>query len=123
MKIYWLSRHELSPAQQAAIRALHGEDAEVIRDAVSLVGVDGLSDYIRNHSDGFVYAVAGAVHYITAALEGLRFGVFENHPQKRVDGSFGLTAVYHVGGGKLTKVWVNPDPASDKGEALIPVSR
>ena len=27
MKIYWLSRHDLSPAQTRAVRDLHGEDA------------------------------------------------------------------------------------------------
>jgi hypothetical protein len=122
MKIYWLSRHDLSPAQQRAIRDLHGEEAEIIKDPVSLTGADGLAEYIRSHSDGFVYAVAGAVHYITAALAGLRFGVFENHPQKRVDGSFGLAAVYHIGG-KITKVYANPDPMSDQGESLVPVLR
>ena len=126
MKVYWLARHDLSPAQQVAIRALHGDDVEVIKDPVSLTGADGLAEYIRSKFDGFVYAVAGAVHYITAALEGLRFGVFENHPQKRVDGSFGLAAVYWVNypeTGKVTRVWVNPDPLSDQGEPLVPVLR
>lgn len=123
MKIYWLSRHDLSPAQHAAIRDLHGEDAEVVKDPVVFSNTDGLADYIRSHSDGFVYAVAGAPHYLAAALAGLHFGVFENHPQKRQDGTFGLAAVYHVGDGKLVKVWVNPDPMSDKGEALIPGAR
>ena len=45
----------------------------------------------------------------------------ENHPGKRAYGQFGLAAVYHVGNGKLEKVWVNPDPTSDQGEALIAV--
>lgn len=122
MKIYWLSRHDLSPAQVQAIKDLHGEAVEIIKDPVVLSGMEGLADYIRQH-DGFVYAVAGAPHYINAALGGFSFGVFENHPAKRQDGSFGLAAVYQIGDGKLTKVWVNPDPASDKGEALIPISR
>ncbi len=122
MKVFWTSRHDLSPAQVSAIRALHGDDAEVVKDPVVFSNTDGLADYIRNHADSFVYAVAGAPHYITAALAGLKFGVFENHPQKRQDGSFGLAAVYHVDG-SLKKVWVNPDPTSDKGEALIPVAR
>jgi hypothetical protein len=123
MKVYWLSRHDLSPAQQQAIRDLHGEDVEVVKDPVVLKNTEGLADYIRSHSDGFVYAVAGAPHYLYAALTGCRFGVFENHPGKRQDGTFGLAAVYHVGDGKLQKVWINPDPQSDKGEALIPVAR
>lgn len=126
MKIYWLSRHDLSPAQLRAIEELHGNDVEIIKDPVVFQGVNGLADYIRNHSDGFVYAVAGGPHYIAAALAGLRFGVFENHPQKRMDGTFGLAAVYHINttcGGKIERVWVNPDPASDVGEALIPVAR
>jgi len=122
MRIYWLSRHDLSPAQVSAIRALHGEDAEVVKDPVVFSNTDGLADYIRNHADGFVYAVAGPQNYIAAVFAGLRFGVFENHPQKRQDGMFGLAAVYHVDG-SLKKVWVNPDPTSDKGEAMIPVAR
>ena len=121
MKIYWLSRHDLSPSQVSAIRSLHGEDVEIMKDPVVFSNTDGLADYIRSHCfDGFVYAVAGAPHYIAAALAGFPFGVFENHPQKRQDGTFGLAAVYHVEG-KLEKVWVNPDPTSDQGEALIPV--
>ena len=122
MKVFWTSRHNLSPAQVSAIRALHGEDTEVVQDPVVFLNTDGLADYIRNRPDSFVYAVAGAPHYIAAALAGLRFGVFENHPQKRQDGTFGLAAVYHVDG-LLKKVWVNPDPTSDEGEALIPVAR
>ncbi len=139
MKIFWLSRHDLSPAQVLAIRDLHGEDAEVAKDPVVFSNTDGLADYISNHSARFVSAVAGAPHYIAAALAGLRFGVFENHPQKRQDGTFGLAAVYHVlsvseivgshagiseaGRCEMLKVWVNPDPMSDKGETLIPVAR
>ena len=122
MKIYWVSRHELSPAQVRAIHDLHGEDAEVIRDPVVFAEPDGLQHYIVQHLDGFVYAVAGAPHYIAAALGHCRFGVFENHPARRQDGSFGLAAVYHVDG-LMKKVWVNADPASDTGEALIPVVR
>lgn len=123
MRIYWLSRHELSPAQRQAIRDLHSEDAEVVKDQVTLNGPEALVDYILQHSDGFVYAVAAAPHYIAAALVGCRFGVFENYPGKRLDGNFGLAAVYHVGDGMLKKVWVNPNPESDEGEALVPTSR
>ena len=123
MKIFWLSRHDLSPAQVSAIRSLHGEDAEVVKDPMVFSNTDGLTDYIRKNQDSFVYAVAGAPHYISAALSGLRFGVFENHPQKRQDGTFGLAAVYHVSDGSLQKVWTNPDPISDKGEALLPIER
>ena len=82
MKVLWTSRHDLSPAQVSAIRALHGEDAEAVKDPVVFSNTDGLADYIRSHSDSFVYAVAGAPHYIAATLAGLRFGVFENQPQK-----------------------------------------
>lgn len=122
-KVLWLSRHDLSPAQVSAIRALHGENAEIVKDPVVFSDTEGLAEYIRSHSDGFVYAVAGAPHYILAAAAGLHFGMFENHPQKRQDGTFGLAAVYHYGDSSLKKVWVNPDPASDQGEALIPVVR
>jgi hypothetical protein len=126
MKVYWVSRHDLSPAQQSALRSLHGEDVEVIKDPQTFMGAEGLAEYIRQHDDGFVYAVAGAVHYIVAALRGLQFGIFENHPQKRVDGTFGLAAVYWVNypeWGEITKVWVNPDPMRDEGEPLVPVLR
>lgn len=122
-KVYWLSRHDLSPAQKSAIRLLHGEDAEVVKDSVVFSETIGLVDYIRQHSDGFVYAVAPASQYISATVAGLHFGFFENHPQKRMDGSFGLAVVYHVSGAKLKKVWINSDPLSDQGEALIPVVR
>lgn len=122
-KIYWLSRHDLSPAQVSAIRSLHGEDAEIVKNPVVFNSADALADYIRNHADGFIYAVASPPHYITAALAGLRFGVFENHPKKREDGNFGLAAVYHVNMGSLKKVWVNPDPMNDEGEALVPIIR
>lgn len=138
-KVYWVSRHDMSPAQVSAIRVLHGEDVEVVKDPVVFSNTGGLADYIRNHPDGFVYAVAGAPHYLAAALAGCNFGVFENHPQKRQDGSFGLAAVYHVSmypvvdaldslhrtifSGSLQKVWSNPDPQSDQGESLVPVPR
>lgn len=130
MQIFWLSRHDLSPAQLRAIHDLHGEDVEIIKDPVAFQGADGLADYIRDHGyppeTMFFYAVAGAPHYIAAALYGYCFGVFENHPGKRQDGGFGLAAVYHVNRGgerRIERVWVNPDPASDVGEALIPVAR
>jgi hypothetical protein len=122
MKVYWLSRHDLSPAQLKAIKELHGEDVEVLKESVVFETIDGLANYIRSHQDGFVYAVAGAPHYLCAALSGLSFGVFENHPQKRKDGSFGLKAVYHINGG-ISQVWVNDDPLSDEGEPLIPIIR
>lgn len=120
--VYWVSRHDLSPAQIVAIVALHGEVC-VVKDPVVFTTVDGLADYIREREDCFVYAVAGAPHYLAAALAGLRFGVFENHPQRRQDGSFGLSSVYHVVDGELQKVWSNSNPMSDVGEALAPVAR
>lgn len=121
--VYWLSRHDLSPAQVQALCDLHGDTAEIIKDPVVFNNTEGLADYIRKHVDGFVYAAAGPPHYIAAALAGLRFGVFENHPKKREDGNFGLAAVYHVVDGSLKRVWGNPDPMSDEGEALIPIIR
>lgn len=119
-KVLWLSRHNLSPAQLRALNDLYGGNVEIVKDAVVFDSASGLADYIRAHPEGYVYAVAGAPHYIAAALAGLRFGVFENYPQKRQDGSFGLAAVYHVDH-CLMKVWTNPDPMSDNGEMLIPI--
>src|SRR3989344_1745550 len=96
-KVYWVSRHDLSPAQRRAIRDIHGEAAEVVKDAVTFTADDGLAEYIRHHADGFVYAVAGQSHTLIACCDCLMFGVFVNHPEKRQDGQFGLAAVYHVG--------------------------
>ncbi|OGF82438.1 hypothetical protein A3B18_03800 [Candidatus Giovannonibacteria bacterium RIFCSPLOWO2_01_FULL_46_13] len=142
-KVIWLSRHDLSAAQVKALRELHGEDAEIVKESPSLNGPEGLLDFIEKtdkagYGNTFVYAVAAAVHYISATIRGKPFGIFENHPQKRMDGSFGLAAVYWVnvnrnypctdermpaGHDSLRKVWVNPDPMTDFGETLIPVVR
>ena len=124
MAIRWLSRHDLSPAQQRAIRDLHWWCVGAVKDPVVFRDHEGLARYIREHADDFVYVVAGAPHYLHAALGGCRFGVFETHPAKRQDGVFGLSAVYWVNypeAGKLVKVWENPDPMSDQGETLIPI--
>lgn len=115
--IRWVSRHELSPAQRRAIADLHG-NVEVMKDSVVFQTVDGLKCYIAAHEGDFVYAVAGAPHYLDAALSGCEFGVFLNHPGRRADGTFGLHCVFHVVGGELKKVWENPDPQSDEGERL-----
>lgn len=134
MKIYWVSRHDLSPAQRRAISDLHGV-VEVVKDPVEFKTDQGLAEYIRSHSDGFVYAVATGVHYLVAGFAGLPFGMFTNHPGKRADGQFGLAEVHWVNylpefvsvGGQMIpnvrRVWVNPDPAGDEGEPLIPVAR
>ncbi len=139
-KVYWISRHDLSSAQQTAIRTLHGENVDVVKDPVEFSG-GGLAEYIRSHVDGFVYVVARLSHCMDVALKGCSFGFFENHPQKRQDGIFGLSAVYHVymypttdcldsrrnpktvHFGFMEKVWNNPDPTSDVGESLTPAKR
>lgn len=128
-KILWVSRHDLSPAQVAAIRELHGADAEIVKDPVSFTDFEGLKEYIFDNPEAFVYVVAGAPHYLDAALSGFQFGFFENHPGRRADGVFGLKAVYHVvtfddgRPGVLVQVWENHDPESDEGEVLEPVRR
>lgn len=138
-KIHWVSRHPLSPGQRQAILNLHG-DVEIIHDPVTFDGMTGLADYISQHSDSFVYAVATAAHYLYAASKTLEFGVFENHPARRLDGQFGLSAVYHCrnywrqnpasytdGAGavvsEIERVWENSDPNSDQGDTLIPIQR
>jgi len=121
-KVYWLSRHELSPAQRRAIADIHGEDAEVVQEPVSFANERGLLEFCQSHNGSWVYAVASGVHYLRAALAGCRFGIFENWPAKRADGQFGLASVYHVDGGHMMKVWQNPDPNSDNGEPLVPVA-
>lgn len=122
-KVYWLSRHALSPAQVSAVKLLHGDSVEIVCEAVSFTGLDGLKQAISERTDGYVYAVVPAHMSIAAALQGCAFGLFENHPAKRLDGSFGLASVYHVNDGQIQQVYQNPDPESDLGEALIPVIR
>lgn len=122
-KVIFVSRHELSPGQVNAIKALHGEDCEIDRDPHVFQGQDGLTEYIRSNADAFVYAVAGSVHVLDAALNGASFGIFENYPGKRANGEFGLSAVYQVRDDQLVKVYENPDPMSDIGETLKPVAR
>ena len=124
--VYWLARHELSPAQIKAIQVLHGEDVIIVRDGEPYANLHvfrgRLATYHRQ--GGFSYFVAPA-HYAIAATElGIAFGLFENHPAKRADGSFGLAAVWHfLPGHGIKKVWENPDPLSDQGEALVPNGR
>lgn len=120
-RVYWVSRHALSPAQVNALKILHGENVTIIHETVQFTSDDGLAEYIWSHLDGLVYAVAGAQHYLTAAAEGLRFGVMANHPGKRRDGQFGLAGVYWWRLGEFLQVWSNPDPDSDSGESLLPV--
>jgi len=122
MKVYWVSRHPLSPAQQQAIKDLHGDDVEVVHNPVSFTDETGLSEFIKAHQDGFVYAVAGGQHYIEAALAGCRFGIFSISPQRRADGVFGLEAVYYINHCRQFRVWVDPDPSGDAGDVLAPVS-
>ena len=136
-KIHWVSRHALSPAQERALKDLHGDVEVVHHQNVLFEDVDGVTSFVKEHS-GFVYVVAGPQHTLHAMAWGCEFGVFANHHTKRQDGSFGLAAVYHVSqwwidvvgeDGKrysvnhplLREVWVNPDPLSDRGESLKPV--
>ncbi|MAG11722.1 MAG: hypothetical protein CMI52_02845 [Parcubacteria group bacterium] len=78
--VFWISRHELSPAQTQAILDLHG-DVQVERQALVFDQVDGLKSFIETvGKDDFVYAVAGAPHYLSAALSGCEFGFFLNPP-------------------------------------------
>ena len=82
-KVYWVSRHDMSPAQLLAVRYMHGEDTEVLKDSVTFEGPDGLQKYIETHSDGVVYAVATSAQFMWAALNGRgEFGFFENHPAR-----------------------------------------
>lgn len=39
-KVYWISKHELSPAQLAQIRTLKGNDVEIIHEEVAFEGSD-----------------------------------------------------------------------------------
>lgn len=131
MKIRWLSRHQLSPAQIAALRELHGkrgvELEQVVHDTQDFPNdPKGLEEYLRAHDGDFVYVVAPAVQYLQAALAGLSFGLMVNHPGKREDGTFGLASVYWVNRpemGEVELVWTNPNPLNDCGESLVPAHR
>lgn len=122
-KVYWVSRHQLSPAQWRALRDIHGKDVVVVWEAVVFDEGSTLVDYIQHHRDGFVYAVASSDYVIDAALAGEPFGHFKNHPAKRQDGTFGLCAVFHVVGREQIMRWRNEDPLSDEGERLVPIPR
>lgn len=132
-KIMWVSRHPLSLAQKTAITTLHGADVVITHNPVVFDGFTGLTDLIRQNRDYFIYAVAGAAHYLHAAANGCDFGVFENDPIRRQDGQFGLKAVYHClqisidgaysGTPQLTQVWINDNPDGDNGDSLAPVRR
>lgn len=122
-RVYWASRHELSPAQLQAIKDLHGEDVEIAKEEVIFSGIQGLVSFLIDHQDGFAYVVVPAHIAVYTALAGYSFGLFENHSLKRQDGQFGLAAVYHIQKKRIVKVWENPDPIRDVGEALIPVAK
>lgn len=119
-KIFWLSQHAFSPAQVNAVKALHGDDCEVVHEKVTFLSPEDCVEKVTARAAaGFVYFVGGGPHYLFCASAGLSFGVFENHPAKRTDGSFGLKAVYHVESGRISRVWENPDPNSDVGDVLM----
>ena len=50
MRIYWVSRHELSPAQLQAIKELHGHDAEIIHDPVEFGRFDEVTDAAKSQA-------------------------------------------------------------------------
>lgn len=101
-RIYWVSRHHLLPEQLKVIYDLHGKNVEIIQESVVFEDYTGLARYICEHSDGFVYAVAGISHYLYAALSGYEFGIFEHRKKGEI---LHLVAVYHVKKGKLYRVW------------------
>ncbi len=115
--VYWVSRHPLMPSQEEAIRDIHGYVGKIERKEVSF-GLDpeALSNFLVRKQRGercFIYVVASSHHVLTAALNGLSFGVMVNHPQKREDGTFEVAAVYHVRDCRIEKVW----PVKKEGDA------
>ena len=98
-KIYWASHHDLYPEQILAIEEVHGK-LDIIHERVLFREPRGLSTYIDNRSDGYVYAVAGGIHYLYAAKEGKEFFIFETHPDK-----IAFRAIFAVSGGEITRVW------------------
>lgn len=99
MKIYWAARHELLPEQEAAIRATHGEDCNIIWEPVRFTDPRGLSDYIDSRPDDVVYAVAGGIHYLFAGFEGKEFYLFESDRD-----STGFKALFKVSAGTIIKI-------------------
>ena len=122
-RVYWIARHPLTAAQNRAIRDLHGEDVEIVHEAITFQDDMALARLLEERTDGFVYAVAGIQHFLNAVDvdhgHSVQFGIFANHPGKRANGTFGLAAVYHWLEGALFRVWHNPDPESDHGDRLL----
>lgn len=127
MKVYWFSRHALSPAQQQAIRDLHGEDAEIVHDTGPFADLNDCIWRIRRAAAAAgtaVYAVLPAHFAVALATADVRFGMFENHPSKRANGQFGLKSVWRtlfndsLERTEVVEVWTNPDPQADCGELL-----
>lgn len=123
-KVFWVSRHPLSPAQLQAIGEIWGKDVEIVHDPVIFaLHEDFLSYLVSRPENSFVYAVVPAHYAVIAACEHKEFGLFENFPARRQDGTFGLAAVWHVQEGACVRRWVNPNPSADQGDVLTPVSR
>ena len=98
-KIYWASHHDLYPEQIDAINSVHGK-LDIIHERVVFRDPLGLSTYIDNRQDGYVYAVAGGIHYLFAQQEGREFFIFETHPDK-----IAFRSIFKVSEGTITKVW------------------
>lgn len=144
-KIMWLSRHDMSPAQFAAMQELHGSDVVVNKVEYVFKSADDLQLAVQTAMlTGFarVYAVAPAhmIVYLCAlcAEETLRFGMFENDSAKRADEQFGLSKVYWLdvepqdspdaaniqpNNLNIRLVLKNHAPEVDKGDKLVPVIR
>ena len=98
-KVYWASHHDLYPEQVNAIKSVHG-NIEIVHERVVFKEPTGLSTYIDNRADGYVYAVAGGIHYLWAFLDSKEFYIFETHPDK-----IGFRAIFKVGEKVITRVW------------------
>lgn len=57
-RVLWLSRHEPLEAQKDALKALAGEDVEVIFDPRTFGGVEDILERIREHKPDDVVIVA-----------------------------------------------------------------
>lgn len=106
-KVYWASRHALLDYQIDSIKEVHGENIRIIQENVMFQHIDGLYEYIKSHEDGYVYAVAGGIHYIFATMmlmnqsRDLEFYIFSGRPNTTLD----FSAIYKVNSKGLQKVW------------------
>lgn len=110
-KVYWVARHELTEEQELAIKEIHGASIEIVDSNIRFTSATGLYDFIHQHPDGYVYAIAGGIHYLYAFMKGLEFYIFEpnyiSYDKNSGESIVNIRAIWKCQGGNLEEVWVN----------------